>query len=811
MLARERQAGRPRRRTPQIFWKYVGIIVLLVSGALVTSSLVELYFTNVQIRESRGELLRQEASDAAGRIDQFVLDIHRQIEWALQPVPLAGSEAEHERLVGYLSLLRLVPSITELSHLDEAGIERLRVSRLTMNVVDSGIDFSRDDRFVRPAAEPYFSAMYLRDRYEPYMTIAVRGRGARQGVTVAEVNLTYVRDVIDRIKIGQTGRAFVVDEQGQLVAHHDINLMYQRLNLSSCPQVAAALGREPGAAPGLPRDACRPEALSAHATIEPLRWSVIAEQPEQEALAPLYGSVVRTAILLLCGLILSALASLLLARAMVRPIRALQQGAARIGAGDLEQRIDLQTGDELEALAAEFNRMSAQLREERATLEQQVKERTAELTEALGERDESLKRQTAISEVLRIIAGSPSDRQAVLEAVAEKAASLCEADGSSIWLRKGDALRRVAGYGTFAPEVGVGRPISRDWITGRAAAEVNTINEPDLSASGAAKYAQSERVEIGHLSALSTPIQRDGEAVGVISIGREQAKPFTDDQIGMLETFADQIVIALELTRLFEELAQRIHELRGLSDVSQAVSSTLDFEAVLPTIVEHAVQLSGADGGAIYELDESTGEFRLRSTSTSQPGLTEKLADAPIGLGEGAVGRAAQERAAVQIVDIAEAGSYAGRLREELIAAGMRSLLAVPLLVENRVIGGLVVARRQPGLFPPAVTELLQAFAGQSALAMQNARLFGELEDTSAELKIASQRKTRFLANMSHELRDPLNVIVNHTRNVLEGYVPEQEVPDRLTRVLNASHHLMGLINEVLDLTKIEAAHMTSR
>src|SRR6188508_2885906 len=121
MLARESQAARPRRRTPQLFWKYVGIIVLLVSGALVTSSLVELYFTNVQIRETRGELLRQEASDAAGRIDQFVLDIHRQIEWALQPVPLAGSEAEHERLVGYLSLLRLVPSITELSHLDEAG------------------------------------------------------------------------------------------------------------------------------------------------------------------------------------------------------------------------------------------------------------------------------------------------------------------------------------------------------------------------------------------------------------------------------------------------------------------------------------------------------------------------------------------------------------------------------------------------------------------------------------------------------------------------------------------------------------------
>jgi signal transduction histidine kinase/HAMP domain-containing protein len=554
MLAREGQAARPRRRTPQLFWKYVGIIVLLVSGALVTSSLVELHFTSVQIREAQGELLRQEAGDAAGRIDQFVLEIHRQIEWALQPVPLAGSEAEQERLVGYLSLLRLVPPITELSHLDDAGIERLRVSRLTMNVVNSGVDFSRDDRFVRPAAEPYFSAMYLRDRYEPYMTIAVREQGARPGVTVAEVNLTYVRDVIDRIKIGKTGRAFVVDEQGQLVAHDDINLMYQRLNLSSCPRVAAALGREASAAPGLPRDACRPGALSAHAMIEPLHWSVIAEQPEQEALAPLYGSVVRTAILLLCGLVLSALASLLLARAMVRPIRTLQQAAARIRAGDLEQRIDLHTGDELEALAAEFNSMSAQLREERATLERQVEVRTRDLTEALGERDESLKRQTAISEVLRIIAGSPSDRQAVLEAVAEKAASLCEANGSSIWLREGNALRRVAGYGTFAAEVGVERTINRDSITGRAAAEAKTIHVENLDEVDAAEYAESERRLHGHRSALSTPALREGRAIAVISLGREQAQPFTEPQIEMLETFADQVRIALELTRLFEEV-----------------------------------------------------------------------------------------------------------------------------------------------------------------------------------------------------------------------------------------------------------------
>jgi signal transduction histidine kinase len=267
----------------------------------------------------------------------------------------------------------------------------------------------------------------------------------------------------------------------------------------------------------------------------------------------------------------------------------------------------------------------------------------------------------------------------------------------------------------------------------------------------------------------------------------------------MLETFADQIVIALELTRLFEELAQRIHELRGLSDVSRAVSSTLDLEAVLPTIVEHAVQLSGADGGAIYELDESTGEFRLRSTSASQPGLTEKLADAPIGRGEGAVGRAAQERAAVQIVDIAEAGSYAGRLREELIAAGMRSLLAVPLLVENRVIGGLVVARRQPGLFPPAVNELLQTFAGQSALAIQNARLY-------LDLKLASSHKSIFIAHMSHELRTPLNAIIGFTKNILDdiyGEVPE-ELLEHLQRVHSSGQHLHALIEDIFLFAQVE-------
>ena len=257
------------------------------------------------------------------------------------------------------------------------------------------------------------------------------------------------------------------------------------------------------------------------------------------------------------------------------------------------------------------------------------------------------------------------------------------------------------------------------------------------------------------------------------------------------------------------ELARSVEELKALGKISQAVSSTLDLQEVLVTIVVHAVELSGTESGAIYEFDETTEQFQLRATHGMSEELTRAIREAGVKLGETAVGRAGVSHEAVQIPDIMGEPTYP--LREIIVRDGFRALLAVPLVREDRLIGGLIVRRRVPGQFEKKTVELLQTFATQSALAIQNARLFREIEEKGHELEIASKHKSEFLANMSHELRTPLNAILGYTELILDkiyGEVPEriQEVLERLEK---NGRHLLGLINNVLDLSKIEAGQLT--
>jgi signal transduction histidine kinase len=311
---------------------------------------------------------------------------------------------------------------------------------------------------------------------------------------------------------------------------------------------------------------------------------------------------------------------------------------------------------------------------------------------------------------------------------------------------------------------------------------------------------------------------REGALVGVITTWRREIRPFSERQVALIQTFADQAVIAIENVRLFKELQVRtqdlgrsVGQLQALADVSQAVNSTLDLEQVLSAIVTRAVQLSSTDTGAVYEHDEVSGELRLRATYGIAPELVDALLAKSLRVGEGATGRAAETRTPVEIADIKNTDAYSGPLRDVIERAEVRSILAVPLLREERVLGGLTVSRKIAGSFPPGVIDILQTFAAQSAVAIQNARLFRELEQKGHELEIASQHKSQFLANMSHELRTPLNAILGYTELIVDqiyGKVPEK-IRGVLERVQKSGRHLLGLINDVLDLSKIEAGQLT--
>ena len=404
---------------------------------------------------------------------------------------------------------------------------------------------------------------------------------------------------------------------------------------------------------------------------------------------------------------------------------------------------------------------------ENTRLLNELRQRTDDLTERTAELTESLEQQTATSEVLRVISSSPGDLQPVFATMLEKAVRICDAKFGNIYRWEGDALHHVATHNmpaAFAEVIGslpAMRRSSRATLSGRLLATKSVVHVADLAAEQAYLERRSPpiiaAVEIGGVrTALAVPMLKENELIGSFILSRQEVRPFTDKQIALATSFAAQAVIAIENARLLSELRQRtdelgrsVEELRALGEVSQAVNSTLDLETVLSTIVGNAVQLSGTDAGAIYVFDELQREFRLRATYGMDQELIEALTQQHIGFDDPNITPGFLEGDAIQMPDLREGVSSV--VNEIVLRAGFRALLVTPLLRGKEIVGMLVVRRRTPGAFPQNTIDLIRTFAAQSAVAIENARLFQNVEASLEDLRTAQDRlvQTEKLARLA--------------------------------------------------------------
>jgi len=781
--------------------------------ALTTVVVVGYYYMVRQIREDAAAMQSELAKVISDRMRNFVvrkLDRFSDNASALSLYELG--DKEQQLLLGLL--VKNDNSFTHASIINAAGLEVIKVSDRKVYFPSDLTDQSKSTKFLKAIkGEKYVSPVYTSPQAQPYVTLSIPLWGAAQsvaGVVSAEADLSFLWDALGKLQFGTAGYAYLVDGHGNLIAHKDPGLVLKRMNLRDVDGVNKFL-RNPNLADKSPahegKGLTGNQVLVTYAQVPELGWAVILEEPVDTALANVE-ILKRSAILfLVAGLLIGAAIIAWVSGAITKPIQTLRKDAATIGAGNLEHRTNVKTGDEIEELATEFDKMTIALQNSYATLEQKVEQRTAEIS-ALYSVTSSVNESLALDDILN--------------AIIAKTTEIFGFDSIRVFLfnDERDALELRASFATDPEFLTTVQKRKRgQGVIGHVAETGEPIIFEDLRTDQ--RYAQLSttqafaKANIRFLAVM--PIRTQARVFGAIVVGAKSPRRFAQDETRLLTAMSEHLAVAVEKAGLFRESEKRAQQLSLLNSIGEAVNQSLNLEKVLNTAAEKMTEALNFDASWIYILDSSSDKFDLRAHN----GLdAETLAIlARMDISSSVTGKIfhSGERIVCEELDHKCANT---EIHTPGIApdSSFTSTAGFPIRAKDRVIGVLHLASKAKHHFTDDEVKLIESITQEIGVAAENARLFEQVHSKTEELSIinkeldqANQAKTEFISAMSHELRTPLNIIMGNAELTSDGFWGSINFDQKqsMEKIRHHSRFLLKLVNDVLALSRLDAKKMS--
>ena len=762
------------------------------------------FYMERQIRRDAAALQSELAAMTSDQIYRFV---RRKIERfsdnanALTLYQLGSNE--QQLLLGLL--VKNEASFSEASIIDAAGMEVVKVSDRRVFFPSDLTDQSQTTKFIRAfKGDDYIGPVYSSRRSQPYITLATPLWGTNQsvaGVVSAEADLSFLWEEIGKIRFGRAGYAYLVDGNGKLIAHKDISLVLKQSDLSQVDGVSKFLSA-PKRADSFPASEGRgllgELVLVTYAPVRELGWAVVLEEPVLTALASVEVLKRSAIIFLIFGIVIGAAIIAWVSQKITSPIQELGRDVARIGAGNLDHRAAIRTGDEIEELADEFNKMTGALQNSYATLEQKVAQRTREISALYSV-------TTAVNESLEL--------KDILNAVIPKITEIFGFESIRMFLLNDEQteLELRASFAIDPEHETTVRALKRDQgVVGRVLASGEPLIFEDTKTDHRYAALSSTRAtlkaDLGFLAVF--PIRTQSRSFGVVLFGAQAPRRLGEDEQRLLASMAEQLAVAVEKAKLFHESEKRSRQLAVLNAIGGTVSRSLDLKVVLSAALGKLVEELHFDASWIYMQEQNDARLNL----SAHTGLDEKTASAFARGDDPSIHLSNQVSKSGTRFVIEDLGAV-----HECEAAPFASSAGFPIKTKDKVIGVLHIANKEARHFSPDELQLIESIAQEIAVAAENARLFEQVNEKTAalgkmnlELEDANRAKAEFIAAMSHELRTPLNVIMGNAELTAEGFFGEVNAEQKksMTQVRHHSQFLLKLVNDVLALSRLDARKM---